>query len=357
MATKKASSKKKKAPSKNGSPYKFPCMVVKQGTFTLACFIADAKTVWEFVEVNQYAEDKVEGYQRALSQSRVNTVATYIDEGNCIPNSVLISLDKDAKLSPEEDLITIPSRANAGWVIDGQHRLAGAYTAKKNIQFVVIAFIDLDVSEQVHQFVTINREAKNVPTSLYYFLLRRLPPNKSESDMAKEIAVDIADALKKDPESPFYRKIVMSPPKSGEMSITNFVRKVAPLVTDKKGIFHPYGLNEQVGIIDNYFRALKHVFPTYFKTGDRQIFFKTLGFGAMINALQTVFSLSLREHNGFRVEDVAKVLKKVEDFDFSPWERYGSGVQAENQAGEDFRQDLLRRFQGTQPEGTSLRLF
>jgi DGQHR domain-containing protein len=357
MATKKAASKKKKPSSKNGSPYKFPCMVVQQGAFKLACFVAKAKTVWEFVDINQWTEDKVEGYQRALSNARVNTVAKFIDEGNCIPNSVLISLEKGAKLSPGGDYITIPNHDHAGWVIDGQHRLAGAYNSKKDIEFVVIAFIDLEPEEQVHQFVTINREAKKVPTSLYYFLLKRLPKNKSEAEMAKEIAVDIANELRENSESPFYRRIVQSPPKSGEMSITNFVRKVAPLVTDKKGIFHPYGLNEQIGIIDNYFRALKHVFPQFFKADDKQIFFKTLGFGAMINVLQTVFSLSLREHNGFRVEDVAKILKKVEDFDFSPWDRYGSGVQAENQAGEDFRQDMLSRFQGAQPEGTSLRLF
>ncbi|HKR02420.1 MAG TPA: DGQHR domain-containing protein [Pyrinomonadaceae bacterium] len=359
MATKKSSKKltlKKKVTRKNGSPYKFPCMVIKQGKFELVCFVADAKTIWEFVEVNQYSEDKVEGYQRVLSPSRVNTVARYIDEGNSVPNSVLISLEEGSTLSAAKDHITIPCRSDAGWVIDGQHRLAGAYNAKNDIQFAVIAFLGLDIDEQIHQFVTINREAKNVPTSLYYFLLKRLPPNKSEADMAKEVAVDIASELKKNPESPFYQKIVITPPKPGELSLTNFVRKVAPLVTDKRGLFHTLVLNEQIGVIDNYYRALKHIFPEYFHIG-KQIFFKTLGFGAMINALPTVFSLTLTEYNGFRVQDVAKILSKVEDFDFSSWEKAGTGVQAEAQAGEDFRQSLLARLQGSHPEGTSLRLF
>lgn len=343
------------ATKKNAVPYKFPCVVIKQGAYKLVCFVADAKTIWQFVEVNQYTTNKVEGYQRVLSSSRVNTLARFIDAGNSIPNSILISLEAGATLSAREDYITIPKRANAGWVIDGQHRLAGAYNSKKNIQFAVIAFLGLDISEQVHQFVTINRESKNVPTSLYYYLLKRLPPDKSEADMAKEVAVDIADELKKNPESPFYQRIVVSPPKPGELSLTNFVRKIAPLVTDKRGLFHTLALNEQIGVIDNYYRALKHIYPEYFQTG-KQIFFKTLGFGAMINALMTVFSLSLKEYNGFRVEDVAKVLKKVEDFEFSAWEKAGTGVQAEMQAGEDFRQSLLLRFQGSQPETSSLRL-
>lgn len=341
--------------TKNGTAYKFPCLVIKQGGYQLACFVAKAKTIWKFVDVNRNTPDKDEGYQRTLSQSRVNTIAKYINSGNSIPNSVLISLDEGAKLSVNEDSITIPKKSDAGWVIDGQHRLAGARESEKDIEFVVIAFIGLDISEQVKQFVTINREAKGVPTSLYYFLLDRLPPDKSEADIAKEIAVDIADALKKNPESPFYQRIVISPPKSGELSLTNFVRKIAPLVTNKKGLFYTYGLNDQIGIIDNYYRALKHVFPEYFKTG-RQIFFRTLGFGAMINALITVFSLSLREFKGFRVEDVSKVLKRVEDFDFSVWEKAGTGVQAETQAGEDFRTTLLLRFQQSDSETTSLRL-
>src|SRR6266404_1106318 len=343
------------ATSKNPTPYKFPCLVVTQNKYQLVCFIAKSKTIWRFVDINRRDTDKDESYQRALSQSRVNTVAKFIDEGNAVPNSILISLDEGAKLSSKKDSVIIPKKSNAGWVIDGQHRLAGAKESGRDIEFAVLAFIGLDLNEQIHQFVTINREAKGVPTSLYYDLLKRLPPNRSESEVSKERAVDIADSLKKNSESPFYHRIVISPPKVGEMSLTQFVRKVAPLVIDKKGFFHTYGLLDQIGIIDNYYRGLKNVFPQYFDSG-KQIFFRTLGFGAMINALSTVFSLSLREHKGFRVEDVSRVLKKVEDFEFSVWEKAGTGVQAEGEAGEDFRQTLLLRFQSTESEASSVRL-
>lgn len=343
------------AQKNNPRTHKFPCLVLKQGNYTLACFVASAKTIWSFVQVNQRDSDKDTGYQRALSQSRSNSITKYINDGNTVPNSILIALDEGAILTPSEDFITIPNKEDAGWVIDGQHRLVGAHQSKKDIQFAVLAFIGLDLEEQIKQFITINREAKGVPTSLYFDLLKHLPPNKSEADMAKERAADIASTLKKDEESPFYQKIVVSPPKSGELSLTNFVRKIAPLVTDKKGFFHTYALQDQIRIIDNYFRALKVVFPEYFQTS-RQVFFKTLGFGAMINVITTVFSLSLKEHNGFRVEDVAKVLKKVEDFDFSIWEKSGTGVQAENMAGEDFRQTLTLRFQEFGADNSTIRL-
>ena len=130
----------------------------------------------------------------------------------------------------------------------------------KDIELVVIAYIGLSLSEQVRQFVTINREAKGVPTSLYYYLLKRLPANKTESEIAKEITADIATSLTKESDSPFFQKITVAPPRTGQISLTNFVRKVAPLIMDKKGAFHTFSLNEQIGIIDNYYRALRNVF-------------------------------------------------------------------------------------------------
>jgi DGQHR domain-containing protein len=335
-------------------PYSFPCVPVKQGEHTLVCFAADAKVVWRFVQVSQRDSDKDTGYQRSLSASRVRAIAKYIDDGNTIPNSILIALNDGAKISNDGRRITIPKRSNSGWVIDGQHRLAGAHEAKTKIEFAVLAFVDLDLAEQIHQFVVINREAKGVPTSLYYDLLKRLPANKSEADVAKERAADIAHQLKTDAKSPFYRRIVVTPPKPGEISLTNFVRMVAPQVQDKKGFFHAYSLNDQIGVLDNFFKALKHVFPQAFQPG-KMLFFKTLGFGAMINVLSTVFSLTLKESGGFTVKEISSVLKKIEDFEFADWEKLGSGVQAEGLAAEDFRQSLLIRVE-SQTENSSLRL-
>src|SRR5262245_34855681 len=101
--------------------YKFPCLVIEQGNYELVCFVANAKTIWEFVTVNRNTADKVEGYQRALSQSRVKAIAKYINAGNCIPNSILIALDADASLSERAGnyTIEIPKKKVAGWVIDG----------------------------------------------------------------------------------------------------------------------------------------------------------------------------------------------------------------------------------------------
>jgi DGQHR domain-containing protein len=331
----------------------FPCLSMKQGKFTLVCFVAKAKVIWSLVKINQRDPDKDEGYQRILSPSRVNSIARYINKGNSIPNSVLVSLDPSSKITPDGKL-SIPKKEDAGWVIDGQHRLAGAKEANSEIELCVVAFIGLDTDEQIKQFVVINREAKGVPTSLYYDLLKHLPPDKTEAEVAQEKATDIGQSLKKDEDSPFFNKIVIASPRKGEISLNNFVRKVAPLLRDKTGKFHTYNRVEQAGIINNYYKAFLHVFPDHFRPS-KPTLMKTLGFGALINALPTVFDLCLKHFSGFTVEDVVKVLKKVEHFDFSSWDTYGAGNQAEAQAGEDFRLDLLRAFE-TETEAGTLRL-
>ena len=129
-----------------------------------------------------------------------------------------------------------------------------------------------------------------------------------------------------------------------ELSSTNSVRKISSLVVNKTGKFHLYTLIEQVGIIDNYMQALQNVFPLYFEA-DEPLFYQTVGFGALINVLPTVFDLTMKYYSTFKVEDVIKILKQIDDFSFEDWKKVGTGSAAETQAGEDLRTTLLLRLE------------
>jgi len=329
---------------------------MKQGKHELFLFSMASDQLWERVKINKREEDKETGYQRALSTSRVNAITKFVKEGNPIPLSVLLSLDSNkVKVDKRKQILTFPESSDVGWVIDGQHRLAGMHRSGTKMQIGVVAFIGLDIEEQIQQFVVINREGKGVPTSLYYDLLKALPKNKTDSELSKERAADIASALKRDEETPFFSRIVVvTPPGRGQLSLTNFVRKVAPLVQPNKGKFAVYTEFEQRRIIDNYFQGLKQVFVKDFK-GTNTIFFKTIGFGAMMNALPTVFDFTLKHYNGFTVKDVASVLKRVDYFDFGAWNKVGTGNAAEIQAGDDFKEELRGTFDDG-VDGTSIRL-
>jgi hypothetical protein len=83
------------------------------------------------------------------------------------------------------------------------------------------------------------------------------------------------------------------------------------------------------------------VFPKEFKNHE-SVFFKTIGFGALINALPAFLDITLQACGGnFTVADTAKVFNKIDYFDFGNWHQLGAGNAAEISAGEDLRTELL----------------
>jgi DGQHR domain-containing protein len=333
-------------------PLSFPALEVRQLDATMYVFKAKASILFNSFSINRRIEDKDEGYQRALSQGRVQAITRYITQRKRpIPGAVIVCLD-EATFDKGE--ITIPAGTDVGWVIDGQHRLAGAEEASRlgtSIELPVVAFLNLSKEKQIEQFITINKEAKSVPTSLYLDLLRELPASKNPVEIAKERSADLASQLRRDEESPFYERIVViGSPKAGQISLVNFVRKVSPLVTPEKGLLSVYTEPEQQSVISNYYKGLHQVFPKEFDTKD-SVFFKTIGFGALWNVFPTVFNLSLKNYQAFRVKDVVAIFKRVEAFDFSGWKQLGSGNQAEQLAGDDLRASFTYAFKEEKKPG------
>lgn len=328
---------------------------VRQGSARFYLFKCKASELWEFSQINQRQEDKDEGYQRVLSRSRVQKLRDFISSDNAIPGAIIVSFDQ-AKYS--RGTIEIPDAEDAGWIIDGQHRAAGAERAAReghDIELAVVGFIGLTIEEQTDYFVTINREAKGVPSSLYIDLLKQLPRRKTEKERLEERIADISKILTRDSESVFYERIVSTTsPKSGQVSLTNFARRTRPVLHPTTGILGTYALPEQGKIIDNYFRGIKSAFP---KSFSQNLYFRTLGFGAMWRAFPLVFSASLnRSGGGFTVQDVANVLGRVPDFDFAGWRKLGTGSAAETQAGDDLVAELKDALEAEGDTGSAIRL-
>lgn len=323
---------------------KIPAIKLDQQDHSLYLFKIKASELYNIVQINQREEDKDSGYQRTLSLSRAKAISKYIIQKNRPIAPGLVIVFENSSFDESDSTITVPDTTNAGWVIDGQHRLRGAKLASDegtDIELAVIAFLNLDEADQVEQFITINQEAKSVPASLYLDLKRQIPTlsAKSITEQAKEKTVDIADALRKNPKSIFFEKIaVTSSPSKGQISLNNFVRKIHPHLIENKGAFATYTIQEIVLILDNYYKGLSKYEPDYFRSSDKNIFFKTLAFGALINALPTFFQWVTKEYSStFTVETIEQGFLKLDhtDFEFSSWEKAGTGADAEKRAGTD----------------------
>jgi len=318
---------------------------IEQGEHRFFVFVMHAEQLWAMASISRRHDTKDEGYQRVLSNSRVDAASRFILSGEPIPNSILLALE-GATFDEESQELVIPAGEDIGWVIDGQHRLAASHLAAEqghNIELCVVAFLDAEIEFQISQFVTINKEAKGVPTSLLYSLLRHLPGDKKPAEVAQELAAEIANTLRKKKNSALKDRIVIttSPKRGSQISITNFVRKVAPLVHPERGPLRIYTLNEQIDIIDIFFGGIKEAFPEQWKTTEN-IFFQTIGFGAMMNVFEEVFQTNLASKGRFHKTDVAEYFRQISDFNFRQWTSYGSGNKAELQAAQDIRVDLNR---------------
>jgi hypothetical protein len=190
--------------------------------------------------------------------------------------------------------------------------------------------------------LTINREGKNVPTSLYLDLLKHLPKLKTPGEVAAERATDIANDLRRNKDSIFYGRIVVTTsPGKGQVSIVNFVRKLTPYVNPEKGLLNLFTLSQQINIVDNYFNAVRSTYSEEWKKTD-SIFFKTVGFGALMNVFEDIFKECTMQGEGFRVSDIVDVLRPLQNFDFAQWSSKGSGNKAEMEAAKDFQVDFAR---------------
>jgi len=221
-----------------------------------------------------------------------------------------------------------------GWIIDGQHRWLAARQLAQDIPLPIIAFIDLPLAAQVQHFVTINREARGVPSSLYLDLLKSLPKEKTLGDRAKERTTDIARLLNRDEESPFYGKIVvLTSPKRGELSLTNFVRKVEPVIR-KGGALAAFKVDTQVKVISNYFNGIIDAYPDEAEQST-PIFFRPIGFGAFMNFFPRFFAAIFGAKKSFTRELVRRNLVEMGDISFDVWRNMGTGTQAENTAAQE----------------------
>jgi len=336
----KRKTRKKAAKSATQSEHRFPCAKLQQGKHSMYLFSVSAKTLWSLVQIDRRQEDKDKGYQRALSESRVNRIAKYLSAGNAIPGAILISFDKGKESEDGKNLV-IQNDSDAGWVIDGQHRLAGAHKADVDVELPVVALLGLNLTQQIDFFVTINREQKGVPASLYYDLLKHLPKTKTEAEAVQERAADLANTLIKDIESPFHQRIVVTTsPKQGNVSLTNVVRKLTPLLK-RDGRLAQFNDEVRAAILNNLYRALEQAFPKEYQRPD-SVFFRTIGFGALMNALPVIVdtTIQLAGTMDFRVAAMKTTLQLLNTFDFNGWREMGTGTAAEKQASEDIKERI-----------------
>jgi hypothetical protein len=93
------------------------------------------------------------------------------------------------------------------------------------------------------------------------------------------------------------------------------------------------------------------VFPEEFRKNN-SVFFRTIGFGAMFNAFDEIFTRVLSEYGTFKIQDIKKTIGLISDYEVANWEELGTGNKAEQFAAQNFLTSLRKAIKAVSKKET-----
>jgi DGQHR domain-containing protein len=279
--------------------------------------------ILSIAEVVRRKEDRNRGFQRNLSQRRVSQIAAYLQKPEAIiANNIIVAFGQTLSFD-KESLVLPTNEEKRGWVVDGQHRLAGLQKAGWEHKVAVVILDGLSVSQMASLFRVINSTQKGVPTSLLYDLLGITKDGEFEEIRGHELAVKLNEDL----ESPLYNCIDMTGSGPNRISQARVVNSLKPLISPQ-GPFGKYTIEEQFGIISNYFSAIAARVGEHEFRNPENIFLSALGFAAFIELFTQIFTNTYATYHNFKIDSIYSTLKGLEDYNFARKEHKGLGGDA-----------------------------
>ncbi|MFZ7805584.1 DGQHR domain-containing protein [Bacillus thuringiensis] len=212
--------------------------------------------------------------QRRLTLSRVNEIRQYIEEGNenFLPNTVILTVDitnenefLNKYLEYERNEIGYFEFNNSAefMIVDGQHRLAGIFSADDNLleelEIPAVILFNISLSTAAKLFADINGKVKPVNRSLIYDLYEEIDDlDNKEYETIKKIH-SICKAFYEDSNSPLHRQIKMLGIGSGAISQAFFVDSVKDSL--KKAKIEEESIQYIFDHLFYYFTAFQDIFP------------------------------------------------------------------------------------------------
>lgn len=263
-----------------------------------------------------------EGVQRNLSSIRVNEIAKFANETDAtFPTAIIVSISHNSKIKIDEGKkeFIVEDGDYIGNIIDGQHRLAGLMKSGKagRFELPVVFMFDLTLEEEAYVFSVINSKQTTVTPSLIFDLF-----GLSSVRSPQRTAHEIARTLNMREDSPFYMRLRMLGKKNenqenATLSQGTFVMSILSLICVKSEIrqrpmlegfdlepinsmpFRRFYIQKRddiiLRVILNCFTALKEVFPNYWKMPDKNILWKSTGFGGVVKSLNALVNLGINQ--------------------------------------------------------------
>ena len=321
------------------------CIKIVQNELSLYIFTLNAGEIYNNFEISRRYNNKEDGYQRIVKEEKVKKILSYLNGKSkntypsILPNSILIALDnieyKDNKL-----IIKDSESGIKGLIIDGQHRLNGAYKYAINFPLVVIGVADLNTKHQGRLFITINKTQTPLPPALYLDLISATSDEDirefldSESITSEQKAIELTKDLNRNENSSLKDFISETGEDKSKINLKLLVTLVKPYINYTDGNLKGYSYNDQLKIFINYFNAIKVVFEENWRDGT---IFKTTVFGGLLKSLGSIIDIVKTTHHNFKENSIIYVLVTIQDISLKEiLNEVGTGTKAQDRFSKKF---------------------
>ena len=354
-----------------------PATRIQQGTRTL--FLTSFK-VSDFLSPDFYKVERLDvrgekGSQRLLKKARVRSFARDMaeaDEHNeaFLPTSVFLATSGRISYDESSREIYFQSEPHADVcpfdVVDGQHRIEGLKIAAegdgrlKDFPLAVVIAQDMDATDKMLQFVTVNTKQEPVDKGVAQAITARFTamldvepmpylPRWLRKDVEKGTdhqALEIAKSLNSHPKSPWNGHIQFADEeKAPNHTVTQrtFVVATKRIILNKYHPFNTLPPDKRIAILVNYWRAIDRIFVEHEGVeGGRlsSVVYKFNGIEFFLSLLHTILNVLARTGT-YTEEAFYDTFVEAEDYldgesaaIMSPdyWET-GGGASSHNRSG------------------------
>lgn len=229
-------------------------------------FSISADQLAKLVVVSRRDSTNPTGMQRYLLPKKVLAIAKYISRSDTLlPNNIIVSLTQQVKFIPSSatssvgEIIFPQESGEFGYILDGQHRLAGIVSEESNqhsLEVPVTALI-LDNSNQAAQvFSDINSNQTPISKVLLVSLQREL----GSLPRPQDLAAALVEKLDSDEDSPFFGRIQMYPDEKNRWLTNAQAINIISRLTQPSKTLSRFTTENATEYLKRYFRAFAVVF-------------------------------------------------------------------------------------------------
>ena len=295
---------------------------------------------------NEANKNMMPTYQRIIKRKRLKEVQSFINDGGYFPNSIIVSIDSGGrKLQFDESptklddsiskigVLHLPKRYHSAYIIDGQHRLYGYYDSEyaNTNSIPIVAFVDLDRSEQLKLFMDINENQKSVSKTLRITLNSDMlwdSPNQNERRDA--IRSKIAQMCGEEQSSPLLGRVVIGEDEKNNIKCITI--QAIQLALQKCSFFSTFAKNNTIAtngsfdvgdnqatidrfypFLEGCFKTVKNECETEWSLGEQGILTINRGIQGIIRIINDVVNLLIAQNKLFPLtQDIDDIINEVE---------------------------------------------